>query len=695
MTNSIPLQGAVPLTNTGNAQVLDPSGNFLYVADSGGNQVLLCPVTAGVLAGTCSQAIGVTDPVGVAIDPAGQFLFILGTDGDDDFLVSVFVIDPFSGGLSPTPAEGSPYATGNFSNNASGNQQIVVDPTGKFVVVTNGFSNVFTVFSFDSSGFMVKLGDQSGQGRPQSLLFDATGTHLYEIEGGSIVINTYQFNSGALTLVGSAPVGNIPGDAAIDPTGQFFLETATADDANLTGSLIVYPIDPQTGELGEPLSTTTLGNATVSVVAVAPNITVTGTPAVTLSANTVPFPIVPMNSTSTVSTVTVTNSGNGPLTFSSIAITAGANPGDFAIDPSTTCSTDVTLAAGTSCTLAFTFTPAATGARSATATLTDNAIPATQNISLTGTGGPPLAPIVGFNPPTVTFASTALNTTSPISTVTVSNTGDAPLIFSSFAITTGANPEDFAIDPSSTCSTDGPLAPDNTCVIAFTFTPTAVGTRTAVATITNNATPAVQTITLTGTGAPTSDFTITAPDAPVMVVDGQPIKFPVTVTPSAGTRVTITFSAPGPIPVGACVFYPQPNPTTVGAPQTFNFLFTTNPPTAGLVAPDLRQWPLLLLFIFSISLVILAFLSLNQFRARRLLSPRFALFAATLLLIVLAASFSGCGGGTRSASPLVTPASNLSSSTTRGITLPGTYPIIITATSDTTSHSTTVTFVVH
>jgi len=54
--------------------------------------------------------------------------------------------------------------------------------------------------------------------------------------------------------------------------------------------------------------------------------------------------------------------------------------------------------------------------------------------------------------------------------------------------------------------------------------------------------------------------------------------FPITITPTNGFTAQVTFSASNPIPVGACVFYPQPNPANVTSAQTFNFLFTTNDP---------------------------------------------------------------------------------------------------------------------
>ena len=62
-------------------------------------------------------------------------------------------------------------------------------------------------------------------------------------------------------------------------------------------------------------------------------------------------------------TVTLTNTGGGTLTFSSLAA-GGSNPGDFA--RSGTCAVNIALTASQSCTVVHTFTPSAATSRWAT-----------------------------------------------------------------------------------------------------------------------------------------------------------------------------------------------------------------------------------------------------------------------------------------------------------------------------------------
>ena len=95
-------------------------------------------------------------------------------------------------------------------------------------------------------------------------------------------------------------------------------------------------------------------------------------------------------STSAAHTVTVTNTGTAALSMSSVGVT-GANAGDFA--RTSTCPlSPSTLAVGASCTVSVTFTPSATGSRTATLNLADNASSSPQTVALSGSGvvSPPL-----------------------------------------------------------------------------------------------------------------------------------------------------------------------------------------------------------------------------------------------------------------------------------------------------------------
>jgi 6-phosphogluconolactonase (cycloisomerase 2 family) len=116
---------------------LDPMGRFAYTANN------LPPVPPGdfpngsvsvytVAFGTGALTFVENVPVGtlaggptmVAIDPSGRFAYVAG--GGE---VAAFTIDQITGALTPTP--GSPFAAGPDS------RSVTVNPNGKFVYVTN------------------------------------------------------------------------------------------------------------------------------------------------------------------------------------------------------------------------------------------------------------------------------------------------------------------------------------------------------------------------------------------------------------------------------------------------------------------------------------------------------------------------------------------------------------------------------
>ena len=109
-------------------------------------------------------------------------------------------------------------------------------------------------------------------------------------------------------------------------------------------------------------------------------------PSVTLSSSSVAFPATNQGVSSAAMMVTVTNNGTGALTISSVAA-GGSNPGDFT--NTNTCTAAVSYL--NTCTITVTFAPTATGPRSETLTLTDNAPNSPQIINVSGTANAPIA----------------------------------------------------------------------------------------------------------------------------------------------------------------------------------------------------------------------------------------------------------------------------------------------------------------
>lgn len=102
-----------------------------------------------------------------------------------------------------------------------------------------------------------------------------------------------------------------------------------------------------------------------------------------LSATDLSFGAQPVGTASTPLTVTLTNSGSGPLTVAGLSVSGDA-AGDFAVSAAP--SLPIILAPGQSASLLVTFVPTVAGSRAALLTLFSNASNAPQTITLGGTG---------------------------------------------------------------------------------------------------------------------------------------------------------------------------------------------------------------------------------------------------------------------------------------------------------------------
>jgi hypothetical protein len=214
----------------------------------------------------------------------------------------------------------------------------------------------------------------------------------------------------------------------------------------------------------------------------------TATPAVLLSATNLLFGGVIENTSSTLP-LTLTNSGTGNLTISSVTIT-GANSTMFT--QTNDCPSPV-LPNG-ACTFNVTFTPTNTTPDSATLTIFDNAAPGSQSVLLNGTGA---IPRMSFTPNILAFGSVAINTSSAM-TDTATNTGLVPLTITKIALTGSdttyyKESDDCPRSPST-------LAAGATCVATVTFTPTVTGALNSALTITDNTSAGSNVLNLPGAG---------------------------------------------------------------------------------------------------------------------------------------------------------------------------------------------------
>ncbi|MEO7397940.1 MAG: choice-of-anchor D domain-containing protein, partial [Ilumatobacteraceae bacterium] len=222
-------------------------------------------------------------------------------------------------------------------------------------------------------------------------------------------------------------------------------------------------------------------------------------PGATMNPTALAFGDRPIN-TDTTQTTTLTNSGNSPLTITSIGFQAGSAP-EFTRPAGAaggTCAA-TTVAAGATCTVIVNFRATATGAKSGTLRIAHNAPGGQSLVGLTA-NGVPNGPIASFSTATQAFGNQTVNTTSAQRVTVLTNTGNATL---NMAITlVGTNLADFArVNGGGTANCGNTLAAGASCNITNTFTPLSGGAKTATMQVRNTTTNTVAgTFGLTGTG---------------------------------------------------------------------------------------------------------------------------------------------------------------------------------------------------
>jgi Abnormal spindle-like microcephaly-assoc'd, ASPM-SPD-2-Hydin len=282
-----------------------------------------------------------------------------------------------------------------------------------------------------------------------------------------------------------------------------FLPTATG---SRTGALTVY------GNVAGGQATATLAG------------TATPAAAVVLNPITLTFASTLINSTSAAQNITISNTGGAPVGLKTPSVN-----GDFKLAAN---SCGASLNSSTGCIVSVVFSPTASGPRTGSFSITDDA--GTQTASLTGIGTSPATD--ALSPAALAFASQQLGTASTSQVITLTNSGDVALTLIAAQITSG----DFAVVNS--CGNS--LNAHSSCSMSISSLPVDVGPRTGVLSISD--VYRAQTVALSGTGiapqgvslAPTSGLQFPATGVGLSVSSSV-----VTLTNNRGLPLTITNKA--------------------------------------------------------------------------------------------------------------------------------------------------------
>jgi len=537
----------------------DTAGN-IYIADTQ-NCIIREVSTAGVIstfAGTprsCgysgdggpATSAQLSSPYGVYADAKGN-IYIADTSNQRIRKVSGGTITTFAGnGVYGFLGDGDPAITAELRNpygvsgDGAGNVYIADTANCRIREVGAATGVINTVAGDGTCNFS---GDgpaiENSLSSPNGVRSDTNG-NLFISDTNNQILRWVDLSGNMTTFAGTPDAAGLSGDGGVATSAELYYPSAIDIDAS--GNFLVadqynFRIRAITAFAGLSVSNTSLS-----------------------------FGTVPIGSTGTPETVTL--SAVGPLTISNILVT-GAGYTEY-----DDCGSS--LANGSTCTVAIYFTPTTAGSHTGTLTIEDNGYFGDfTTVSLSGTGS---AITVTGGP--LNFGNQGVKTTSAPKTVTVTNDGTAAVTFGTITV----NDSDFAIS-STTCPASGStLAGKASCTVKVTFTPASTGAKKGALIIKNSDPSSPQFVGLTGTGTSTvslSPASVTFGTEPVGVTSGLS---KITLTNNTGALLTLgnpALSVTGPFAVahattctnglpiasgGNCLIYLTFTPTAVGFPS--------------------------------------------------------------------------------------------------------------------------------
>jgi hypothetical protein len=388
---------------------VEPSGKFLYVAGTQGTATLVSYYSidaAGALNPTAegTSSLGTFSSVGIVSRPNDHFLYIVGTGSSNGVSIFALALDSLTG----TPSDGrvSP-GLGQFA------KSVALAPGGQFLFIGRGQSQgQVDTYALPGDGLsfgqpLSTLSIAGATGAPFALAADVSGTHLYAAIA-NLGLKGFAVNSssGALSVLpGAAFVGAPLSPTAVmtaDPVEQFpnLYYEQRVFGISASGALI---------ESSAPLSVTgsVTGIAAASTVDPIPApptdpISPIPAPSMSLTPSSLQFAAQLVGGSSASRSVSLANTGSGPLILSGISLT-GANASDFAL--SHDCQALVGPASG--CTITITFQPQFQGVRQASLSVVDNAPDSPHTVALAGTAELPFTLQLDNSASTVTAGQMA------------------------------------------------------------------------------------------------------------------------------------------------------------------------------------------------------------------------------------------------------------------------------------------------
>jgi YVTN family beta-propeller protein len=548
----------IPVGTTSRGIAITPNGAQVWVSNSGSNNVSVIDTTTNTVVATVAAG---TTPWGVAGNAAGTRMYVVNNGSN-----TVSVFDTASNTLVATvPTGTAPLTIGQFLQPAAvaanplvilsaatrtfGSQTINTTSPASTVTLSNGGTANLVITNITTSGDFgftttcpistppiapasapcninvtftpLTIGALNGTltivsnapGSPHTVALSGTGSPVAvpgisltasTIDTGPTTINTTSVQqSVGVTNTGLATL-NITSITVSGPFGRVVPLTGTNCGASLApmGSCrIAVACSPTV--IGTVTGTLTIAHSAMGSPTVV-NLSCTGTPvpvAMIALPGAVDFGDQIINVASAPRTVQIDNTGTAALNVSRVTV-GGTHASEFAVSGSCT-----GVNAASTCPLLVTFTPGATGARSANLTVTSDAQNAASvnSVLLSGNGVLAPRPVPVLNVTGIGFGNTIFGGASSPQSVVLKNEGGQAMAISSI-LATGE------YVTSHNCGAS--LGPQATCNIAVSFTPTGIGGRSGELQVFSNAQGSPHKVLLNGTGCrwfaqPNSRFFLT------------------------------------------------------------------------------------------------------------------------------------------------------------------------------------------
>jgi len=254
----------------------DPGGNYLFIADSGANDILVYAIdsTTGALTAVGSPVATTIEPGNLATDGLGKFLYVCLAGVDHEGSVMVGYTIGSGGTLTAIPG-------GFFTGPAAGIWQLQGEASGKYMIGTSA-STVSLVGKDDNHLYVFSIDQTTGvltqaAGSPVSTLYSPFGIAMQPAASGSEFVYSFSINdtatgynpiegfqldttTGALTELTTSPFSGVfLGQwAQFDQSGANLLVYSNVFNGTTTETQIGALAVDSSGNLTQPISPATL-----------------------------------------------------------------------------------------------------------------------------------------------------------------------------------------------------------------------------------------------------------------------------------------------------------------------------------------------------------------------------------------------------------------------------------------------------